>query len=480
MSVTAFRLRKGRSVGLDACASTLEALFGSRASVRELSVRSSDAEVLSNATRHIGGRPLPVSASSRLAASPTGDSPIPQVARRLRPRATTLRLLIQEWNPERAPCSRKLSAPQSTVCQGRRCLRRLRCAQGYARAVAIGPGLRGARVRRRGGRLEERCPGRARTGSRRRLLRDQPGLPLGREGGALREPAERLLAPAPRGGLHAEARRPVRAGRRARVRHRDHERRAPDDQGLVGPPEDRLRGQRGAARAVRPRARAAGDRLRRQGGLPRPLRRAARARPTGAAARRDRCSSSCRRRRRRTPPCPGTSGSTGSGRCASSSRERLRIRRGRARDPARRRGSRAADALLVRRRRRLDHRRRRRRARARRTPRPPGASSLEEAGLEVADGRRLRVDARARVSATRSRSTSSASGTSSSAPVLRADAAAQLGGARGRGDDRRSAGGRSTRSSRPPRRASAPRPLGTLLQELLRDGPPAEPLDVGV
>ena len=55
-----------------------EALFGSRASVRELSGLASDAEVLSNATRHIGGRhglrPQPP------CVFPTGRRSLPQVA----------------------------------------------------------------------------------------------------------------------------------------------------------------------------------------------------------------------------------------------------------------------------------------------------------------------------------------------------------------------------------------------------------------
>ena len=49
----------------------------------------------------------------------------------------------------------------------------------------------------------ERRPGRARARARRRLLRDQPGPRLGRRGRPLREPAQRLLAAAPRRRLHA-------------------------------------------------------------------------------------------------------------------------------------------------------------------------------------------------------------------------------------------------------------------------------------
>ena len=49
-----------------------------------------------------------------------------------------------------------------------------------------------------------------------RLLRHQPGPRLGRRARALREPAQRLLAAAPRRRLHAAALRPVGAVRAAR------------------------------------------------------------------------------------------------------------------------------------------------------------------------------------------------------------------------------------------------------------------------
>jgi TDG/mug DNA glycosylase family protein len=64
-------------------------------------------------------------------------------------------------------------------------------------------------VRHRGSRLEERCPGRARTGSRRRLLWHQSWLRLGRGRSALREPSQRLLAAVACGRVHAS---PARAG----------------------------------------------------------------------------------------------------------------------------------------------------------------------------------------------------------------------------------------------------------------------------
>ena len=70
--------------------------------------------------------------------------------------------------------------------------------------------------------------------------------------------------------------------------HRHDERRAADDARLRRPAARRLRGRRRAARAARRRAAAAAwIALRRQGGLPRRVQRAARARPAGAAARRD-------------------------------------------------------------------------------------------------------------------------------------------------------------------------------------------------
>ena len=58
---------RGGSVGVRCGRFDAGALFGSCASAREWSVRLSNAQVLANATRPIGGRPLQVSVSSRLA-----------------------------------------------------------------------------------------------------------------------------------------------------------------------------------------------------------------------------------------------------------------------------------------------------------------------------------------------------------------------------------------------------------------------------
>ena len=135
-----------------------------------------------------------------------------------------------------------------------------------------------------------------------RLLRHQPGPRLGRRARALRESAQRLLAPAPRRRLHAAALRARRAARSARARLRRHERRLPDDARLGRPAPRRLR--RRAAGAGRPRAEAARDRVRRQGGLPRRASASGQSsgRSCGRSARRR--SSSCPRPRRRTPRCP--------------------------------------------------------------------------------------------------------------------------------------------------------------------------------
>ena len=128
----------------------------------------------------------------------------------------------------------------------------------------------------------ERDPRRPRPASPRALLRDQPGSRLRGGEGALREPAQRLLAAAARGGLHAAAAGAGRAVASARRRGRRDERRAPHDARLVGPPRRGLRRQRGAARATREGLRAGVARVRRQGGLPRGVqgtRAARRARP---------------------------------------------------------------------------------------------------------------------------------------------------------------------------------------------------------
>ena len=122
-------------------------------------------------------------------------------------------------------------------------------------------------------------------------------------------------------GFTPAARRPVRAARGAPVRDRDHERRVPDDAWLVGPPKERLRGQRRAARAARARSPTAGDSA---SSARRPTAaRSADGRSTASRTRGSarRSSSSCRRPRPRTPPCRGTSGSGGSARSARSSGE---------------------------------------------------------------------------------------------------------------------------------------------------------------
>ena len=134
----------------------------------------------------------------------------------------------------------------------------------------------------------ERGPGRARARARRRLLRHQPGPRVGGRARPFRQPAQRLLAPAPRRRLHAAAARAERAVRAARLRRR--RRRTP--------PPARRRGRATCAaptsrfgrppQAYRPRAPAARDRVRRQGGVPRRVRHARRARPAGANDRRRR------------------------------------------------------------------------------------------------------------------------------------------------------------------------------------------------
>ena len=100
-----------------------------------------------------------------------------------------------------------------------------------------------------------------------RLLRDQPGPRLRRRRRALRQPAQRLLAAAPRRRLHAAALRAARAVRAARAGHRRHERRLPDDAGLRRPAPRRLRGlgraARSASRASCARARSASSARRR-------------------------------------------------------------------------------------------------------------------------------------------------------------------------------------------------------------------------
>ena len=175
---------------------------------------------------------------------------------------------------------------------------------------------RGLQKRWRGGGVDrhaERDPRRPRPAPPRAVLRDQPGTRLSGRAGALREPAQRLLAAAARGGLHAPAVDAGRAVARARRRCGRHERRAPNDAGLVGPPRRGLRRQRGAAGAARDRLRAGVARVRRQGGVPRVVQGASRssASKTGRSAR-TRDSSCCRRPHPRTRRFRGRSGSAGS------------------------------------------------------------------------------------------------------------------------------------------------------------------------
>ena len=103
----------------------------------------------------------------------------------------------------------------------------------------------------------------------------------------------------------------------ARARLRADERRVPDDARVGRPAARRLRP--GRVRGAHRGRLAARGRVRRQGGVPRPLERAARARPAGAVDRRAPGSSCFRRRRPRTRPCRTPSGCAGSRRCASGS-----------------------------------------------------------------------------------------------------------------------------------------------------------------
>ena len=153
----------------------------------------------------------------------------------------------------------------------------------------------------------------------RRLLRDQPRARECRRARALREPAERLLAPATRRRLHASSPRAARVPGAPGVRHRPHECRPQNHTRVERPSCGRLRGCTRAARDDRSRARSARHRVRRQGRLSGCVSRAPRARPAGAQARRRRRCSSCRRPPQRTPPSRGTSGFAGFGTCASSS-----------------------------------------------------------------------------------------------------------------------------------------------------------------
>ncbi len=146
-----------------------------------------------------------------------------------------------------------------------------------------------------------------------RLLRHQSRPPLIRGGVPLRQPAQRLLAPARGRGPDAAPARPERAVGHAGARLRAHERRLPDDEGLERPAPGRLRRLHGAPGAAGGRARTRNDRLRRQvvvSGSVRTSRGASWGCRSGSWARRR--SSFCPRRHPRTPPSRTTSGSPGS------------------------------------------------------------------------------------------------------------------------------------------------------------------------
>ena len=211
------------------------------------------------------------------------------------------------------------------------------------------------------------------------LLRDQPGPRLGCRRSPLREPAQRLLAAAARGGLHAAAVRADGAVRAARARLRRDERRLRTTPGSG----DLRRGDFDGV-AARAASRPSSTRSRSRSSA----RRRTAARSTSgpssgrSGARSGRPRSSCSRRpRRRTRPCRTPSGCTGSARCASGS------------TPGHREAVRAllVDAdervLLVAvpqpgdRRDLVGDARRRRSSRARTTRRRSGASSREELGL---------------------------------------------------------------------------------------------------
>ena len=296
-----------------------------------------------------------------------------------------------------------------------------------------------------------------------------PGRGLGGRRRALREPAQRLLAPAPR---RAPDPAPARAGgavRAAGARVRRHQRGVPDDAGLGRPAARRLRRLGRAPGGHRPRARAAGGS--RSSARRRTAGRSASG-PTSGCRSGDsstRCSSSSRRRRRRTPPSRTRSGCTGS--------RALRRLLG----PGDRRGVRALvldadDRVLL-----LGLHDA---GRARSGPSPAARSSpartrtalrrelAEETGLRGAIGpciwRREHRFVWQRVLHQRERVYL--------VPVEGHEPAPEL-GPRRRGRLRTSAGGRSRSSSEPPS-DFVPRRLPALLRELLERGPPTQPVDV--
>src|SRR4051794_28640286 len=136
------------------------------------------------------------------------------------------------------------------------------------------------------GRDAERGARRPGSGSPNRLRRHQPGSRVRGGRRALREPAQRLLAPAPRGTADLA---PLPAGRAvlpARRGNRRHERRLPHDDRVERPAARRLHWLGRAYRGARARVARRLARVRRQGGVPRRLRYAVRARPAGASHRR--------------------------------------------------------------------------------------------------------------------------------------------------------------------------------------------------
>ena len=197
---------------------------------------------------------------------------------------------------ELAPPLQQLGAPS------------LECARAILRHVLVNSIAPGGRPD------AERRARRARARARRRLRRDQPGARVRRRGRALREPAQRLLAPAASGRVHLAAVRAGGAVRRARRGSRDHERRPQDDSRIGRPAARRLRRAR---RSGWKRSRERCGRGRSASSARRPT--AARSasglrsdcRSGGSATRSCSC---CRRPRPRTRPCRGRSGCAGSGR----------------------------------------------------------------------------------------------------------------------------------------------------------------------
>ena len=307
-----------------------------------------------------------------------------------------------------------------------------------------------------------------------RLLRHQPGPRLGRGGGALREPAQRLLAAAARRRLHAAARTTRRSSSRcsssATASRTPRTARRPA-RATCGAATSTPRGSSGS-RASCGRARS----------------RSSARRPT--AARSASGPSSARRSARSATTALFVLPSTSPANAAVPYAERLHVvpraarlarageRAGGARARPRRRRARPARALRERRQRRrlVGDAGRRRRARARPTSRRSAASCVEEAGLTAFELGPLvwtrtndfawlgeLVDQRERIYLVRVGRARARARRSTCCPRTCTDVA----------------GGRST-SSRPTGERLAPPTLPRACATLLRDGPPAEPVDVGV